>query len=100
MSNNGPFALRHPDLGSHNILADDEYNILSIIDWGDAHVLPIEFAEICPDDIRVAPEVLWRNSRFDTDETVREAAELRENWASMRLYQELSAGARKCLVRV
>src|SRR5438045_8412660 len=37
-SNHGPFALCHPDLGSHNILVDDQYNILSIIDWGVAPV--------------------------------------------------------------
>jgi isoamyl acetate esterase len=30
---NGPFPLRHPDLNNLNLLFDDEYNIVGLIDW-------------------------------------------------------------------
>lgn len=31
--NNGPFPLRHDDFWNNNVIVDDEFNILSVIDW-------------------------------------------------------------------
>lgn len=39
---NGPFPLRHIDLGIHNIIVDDEWNVLSIINWEDTFAAPWE----------------------------------------------------------
>jgi aminoglycoside phosphotransferase (APT) family kinase protein len=42
--NQGPFRLFHPDFAVHNVVVDDEYNILSLIDWEFAFVGPSELA--------------------------------------------------------
>jgi hypothetical protein len=63
--NSGPFALFHTDFGDHNILVDDEYNVVGVIDWVDALVLPIEFCAIYPDCLYALPEALWRGSPME-----------------------------------
>lgn len=40
----GPFRIFHPDFALHNVIVDDEYNILSVIDWEFAFAGPFEFA--------------------------------------------------------
>jgi len=40
--NTGPFALFYNDLGDHNILVDDDYNVVGVIDWAGPYVLPLE----------------------------------------------------------
>ena len=40
--NNGPFPLCHPDFGHQNIIVDENYNILGVIDWEDALCVPWE----------------------------------------------------------
>lgn len=42
--NHGPFRLFHPDFAVHNVIVDEEYNILSLIDWEYAFVGPSELA--------------------------------------------------------
>jgi len=64
--NSGPFALFHTDFGNHNILVDDEYNIVGVIDWIDAHVLPMEFCAIYPHCLYELPEVFWVGSPMET----------------------------------
>src|SRR5579859_8024078 len=39
----GPFTLHHPDFGV-NIIIDDDYNILAVIDWEQTFTAPIELA--------------------------------------------------------
>lgn len=36
----GPFPLIHPDFGHNNIIVDDEYNVLGVIDWEGAQTVP------------------------------------------------------------
>lgn len=40
----GPFRIFHPDFAVHNVIIDDEYNILSLIDWEFAFAGPFELA--------------------------------------------------------
>ena len=35
--------LSHPDFQAHNVLFDDDFNIVAIIDWSYAHTVPIEW---------------------------------------------------------
>jgi RIO-like serine/threonine protein kinase len=63
-ANNGLFHLYHPDLGNHNLLVDDNYNILTLIDWEGACALPSEYSAVHPMWLRVLPEVFWRGNRF------------------------------------
>src|SRR5277367_4876724 len=44
----GPFPIFHPDFGNHNFLVDDQYNIVSVIDWGGSIALPWEFIQMFP----------------------------------------------------
>jgi len=37
---NGPFPLRHPDLNNLNILFNDEYNVVGVIDWTLTQAVP------------------------------------------------------------
>lgn len=48
----GPFHLLHVDFGIHNVIIDDEYNILSLIDWEQTFVGPAELAAVGPWDLR------------------------------------------------
>ncbi|KAI9793098.1 MAG: hypothetical protein M1816_000996 [Peltula sp. TS41687] len=43
--NHGPFPLRHIDFGHNNIVVDDEYNILGVIDWEGAFAAPWEIVD-------------------------------------------------------
>ena len=38
----GPFPLFHADYGHHNIVVDDDYNVLGVIDWEHACSIPWE----------------------------------------------------------
>ena len=40
--NSGPFPLIHVDFGFWNVVVDDDYKILGLIDWESAHVQPWE----------------------------------------------------------
>ena len=40
----GPFRIFHPDFAVHNVIFDDEYNLLSLIDWDFAFAGPFELA--------------------------------------------------------
>ncbi|KAB8346368.1 hypothetical protein FH972_023410 [Carpinus fangiana] len=40
VNSTGPFSLFHMDLGIHNILVDDSFNILAVIDWELASTAP------------------------------------------------------------
>ena len=42
LRNNGPFPLCHPDFGHQNIIVDDDYQIISVIDWEEASTVPWE----------------------------------------------------------
>ncbi|OAA38101.1 phosphotransferase enzyme family protein [Metarhizium rileyi] len=39
----GPFTLVHGDMGPHNILVDDDMNIMAVIDWEWSRVVPVQF---------------------------------------------------------
>jgi isoamyl acetate esterase len=45
----GPFVLRHRNLHYRNIMMDDDYNITGVMDWADAHVVPVELFAVIPD---------------------------------------------------
>jgi len=39
---NGPFHFNHMDMGMHNILVDEDFNFLAIIDWDFTQSAPVE----------------------------------------------------------
>ncbi|UKZ69023.1 uncharacterized protein TrAtP1_010039 [Trichoderma atroviride] len=45
----GPFPLCHLDLHFGNMLFDDKYNLVGIIDWSHAQAAPLEQLSVCPE---------------------------------------------------
>lgn len=41
----GPFPLHHPDFRHSNVIVDEEYRVLSVIDWENASTLPWELVD-------------------------------------------------------
>jgi len=61
---NGPFHFNHMDLGTQNILVDDEFNFVGIIDW--------EFAQTAPFEVNHYPMPFpLISSDAETDEILR-----------------------------
>jgi hypothetical protein len=78
----GPFRLVHGDFGHNNVIVDDNFNILSVIDWEGSFVGPAEMAARFPLRNQMYPETLIPIVRdIDgriLDERVRRKTESRE----------------------
>jgi hypothetical protein len=62
-NNTGPFPLCHGDFGHNNILFDDKYRLLSVIDWESAFAGPCEISGEFPLSVSVIPpamDVPWK----------------------------------------
>lgn len=53
----GPFPLAHNDLGVHNMLFDEEWKLLAVIDWTGACVVPWESFAQCPGGVAMGPHL-------------------------------------------
>ncbi|KAJ5471545.1 hypothetical protein N7530_008902, partial [Penicillium desertorum] len=62
----GPFPLHHPDFYHSNVIIDDAYNILSIIDWEGALTVPWEAVEF-PAFLYTVPPPIDLPSKYDCD---------------------------------
>lgn len=72
----GPFPLRHTDLGIHNILFDDEWNILSVIDWEFAIAAPWEMvcqSMVLSHESRTIWPIFYTETGAPRDEDVQES---------------------------
>lgn len=61
-SNNGPFPFCHGDFGHNNIVVNDEYDVLSVIDWEMSYAGPWELFGDFPLTLSVVPapiDVPW-----------------------------------------
>ncbi|KAL5360791.1 hypothetical protein BJX96DRAFT_184803 [Aspergillus floccosus] len=57
-NNTGPFPLCHGDFGHNNIVFDDRYRVLGVIDWETAFAAPHEVAGEFPLSISVIPPAM------------------------------------------
>lgn len=55
----GPFRLIHPDFGHNNIIVDDEFNILGVIDWEESFIGPSEMVARFPIRCLVYPDAIY-----------------------------------------
>ena len=62
--NHGPFPLFHPDFGHNNMIIDDDYNILGVIDWEHACSLPWECMRF-PSILAVIPRPMDAPWKYD-----------------------------------
>jgi hypothetical protein len=87
----GPFTLSHPDFGYHNFLVDNDYNMLTVIDWDEAYVRPIEFSAVFPMALSTLHPSMWQGSSFDTEERRQEEAVLAAQQAQYRSVMDTEA---------
>ena len=64
LRDNGPFPLFHTDFGHNNIIVDDDYNILGVIDWEHACSVPWECVYF-PTTLLVVPAVIDAPENYD-----------------------------------
>lgn len=89
----GPFPLYHPDFYHSNIIIDDAYNILSIIDWEGAGTVPWEVVEF-PMFLYTVPPPIDLPSKYDRDGYPL-ILEIRERWIERQDYVESVKKAEK-----
>ena len=53
----GPFPLAHNDLGVHNMLFDEQWNLLAVIDWTGACIVPWASFAQCPGGVAMGPHL-------------------------------------------
>ena len=75
--NHGPFPLVHNDFGHNNILVDDNWKVLGIIDWEHAWSAPWEVVDF-PVLLRLMPKIIdaaWCHN--ENGEPVQESAKIK-----------------------
>ena len=63
--NNGPYPLYHGDFGYNNIVFDDEYRLLSVIDWEGAFAGPWEISGEFPLTLSMIPPAMDASWNYD-----------------------------------
>lgn len=84
---NGPFPLRHPDFQHSNIIIDEAYNILSVVDWEGASTVPWEAVEF-PMFLYTVPPPIDLPTKYDQDGYPL-IPEIQERWMERQNYTEI-----------
>lgn len=71
--NNGPFPLCHGDFGHNNIIVDNQYKILGIIDWENAFAGPWEVFADFPLHLSTTPAVMDAPWNYNEDGSPKDA---------------------------
>ena len=66
----GPFPLRHPDLNNANILYDDDYNIVAVLDWTASQTAPWQSFIVPPNQFESPQDLPLRNLYFEVFQAV------------------------------
>jgi hypothetical protein len=66
----GPFPLRHPDLNNANILYDDHYNVVGVLDWTATQSSPWQSFVVPPNQFESPEDIAARNVYFEVFEEV------------------------------
>lgn len=83
----GPFPLHHPDFNHSNVIVDDTYGILSVIDWEGASTVPWEIVEF-PMFLYTVPPPIDLPSKYDsTGNPV--SPEIQKRWKERQGYVEM-----------
>lgn len=75
----GPFPLCHGDLGHNNMVFDDEYNLLGVIDWEAAYAAPWELFGEFPLTLSTIPPDMDAPWNYDEHGLPRDAATVKRN---------------------
>lgn len=83
----GPFPLCHPDFLHSNIIIDDDFHVLSIIDWEGACTLPRELVQF-PRFLTAAPRLFGAPEHYDEDgQPLRD--DERQRWRERQDYAQM-----------
>ena len=85
--NGGPFPLHQPDFNHSNIIIDEAYNTLSVIDWEGASTVPWEVVEF-PMFLYTVPPPIDLPTKYDRDGYPIDP-EIQERWDERRNYTEI-----------
>lgn len=83
----GPFPLCHGDFGHNNIIVDDQYHILSVIDWEMAFAGPWEIFGDFPLTLSIIPPAIDAPWNYNEDGSPK-SADLVEQFADQKWYIE------------
>jgi hypothetical protein len=63
----GPFPIYNPDLHQHNVIVDDDFDVLSVIDWQGTYTVPCELVEppLFYGGVPQAMDAPWNYDRHD-----------------------------------
>lgn len=81
----GPFPLCHGDFGHNNVIVDDDYNILGVIDWETAFAGPWEIFGDFPLSFSTVPPAMDVPWEYNDDGSPKNA-ELAQKFADQRDY--------------
>ena len=92
----GPFPLFHPDFGHNNIIVDDDYKILGVVDWEHACSVPWECIYF-PVTLLVVPALMDAPWNYDengiaTDEETRSLIDEQAGYVDLVKQAERSKG--------
>jgi len=93
----GPFPLCHGDFGHNNIVVDDEYRVLGVIDWESAFAAPWEVLADFPLTLSTIPPAIDAPWNYDEagnpkdEETIQRYADRKAYLAAVR-EQEIKKG--------
>ena len=91
--NSGPFPLVHVDFGFWNVVVDDDYKILGLIDWESAHIQPWERVRfpLCvePSPAPMGPSIWYDADGVPLTEHLKEGLEEEKSYVNaVRRYEE------------
>ncbi|CAK7223635.1 hypothetical protein SEUCBS140593_005302 [Sporothrix eucalyptigena] len=83
----GPFPLCHPDFLHSNMIIDDDYSLLGVIDWEGVCTLPLELVRF-PRFLDLIPPLFGRRDRCDENGQPYDEDD-RQRWQERREYVEM-----------
>jgi hypothetical protein len=83
--NTGPFPLCHGDFGHNNIVFDDKYRLLGVIDWESAFAGPCELSGEFPLSLSIIPPAMDVPWKYDETGRPKEAGQ-RQKFADREAY--------------
>ncbi|PYI07915.1 hypothetical protein BO78DRAFT_340353 [Aspergillus sclerotiicarbonarius CBS 121057] len=88
VNNTGPFPLRHGDFGHNNVVFDDEYNMVGVIDWESTSAVPCVRSAEFPLCLSMTPPAIGPPCFYDENGYPKDA-DLRERLADREHYIEI-----------
>jgi hypothetical protein len=94
----GPFPLCHGDFGHNNVIVDDKYHVLGVIDWETAFAGPVEVFGDFPLNLSTIPPAMDAPWNYDEEgsprsiDLVRKCADQKDYIAAVRQEENRSDG--------